>query len=96
MDYIEGRAVHCFNELTAILEYVPAGYELDMEEEDHTSAPTGEEDYSEITPIESGGENIREEDSLTWSKEEEDNIEAENLEEETEVIKPRRGRPPKN
>lgn len=95
-DYIKGRSVHCFNELTAILEYVPAGYELDMEEEEHTSAPTEEEEYSEITHIESGGENIREEDSLTWSKEEEDNIETEDFEGEIEVIKPRRGRPPKN
>ena len=97
MDYIKGRAVHCFNELTVILEYVPAGYELDMEEEDHTLAPTGEEDYSEITPVESGGENIREEDSLTWDENDsEGENKTEEFEMETEVIKPRRGRPPKN
>lgn len=98
MDYIEGRAVHCFNEITAILEYVPDGYELDMEEGDHTLAPAKEEDYSEIPDLESEGESIKEADSLLWSKKDaegEEKIETEDFEEDIEVIKPRRGRPPK-
>ena len=41
-DYMEGRASHFFTELTAILEYVPEGFELDDDEDE--PKPKSEDD----------------------------------------------------
>ena len=68
-DYFEGRAVHPFNEITAILEYVPEGYELDVDEEHTTS---GEEEGLEDIPDfeEEEGESIEEDETMHWDDEE--------------------------
>jgi hypothetical protein len=81
-DFIEGRASHFFSELTAILEYVPAGYEL---EEDEESEPKSEEEELEkdLGDIETEevDEKIEEDETMKWDEEEED--EDEDFEETT-------------
>jgi len=69
-DYFEGRSVHPFNEITAILEYVPEGYELDIDEE-HAAA--SEEDGLEDIPDfeEEEGESIEEDETMHWDEDEE-------------------------
>jgi len=85
-DYFEGRAVHPFNEITAILEYVPEGYELDIDED----VVGGKEDALEDIPdFEEDGESIEEDETMRWEEdeekeEEEDFVEKDEEEEEDE------------
>jgi hypothetical protein len=66
-DYMEGRAVHPFAEIASILDYVPAGYELDEEE----GAKTDDEDIEDI-PDFVEDEVIEEDDTMKWEEEEEE------------------------
>lgn len=75
LDYIEGRASHFFNEITAILEYVPTGFELD-EDEDRTG-PKSEDDRLEkdLARVDSGAEveeNIVADETMKWDEDEEE------------------------
>ncbi len=67
-DYFEGRAVHPFNEITAILEYVPEGYELDMDE-DHVAGIDQEKGLEDIPDFEEEDESIEEDETMRWDDE---------------------------
>lgn len=71
-EYMEGRAVHPFSEITAILDYVPEGYELEDEE-----IPKGEDDDIENLPdfSDEEDEKIEEDETMRWEDEEEDDEE---------------------
>ena len=109
LDYMEGRAVHFFTELTAILEYVPDGYEADMDE-DEIRRPSSEEDLDDIPDFDdSKAEKIEEDETMKWDEEEEEEEEEENdlddFDAEEELLEkddkekeeepPKRGRPKK-
>jgi len=68
-NFIEGRAVHMFNEISNIMEYVPAGWELD---EDEVDVDDEEEvdDYPDIDDEEA--KKISESENLKWDEDEED------------------------
>ncbi|HQU09008.1 MAG: hypothetical protein B7X06_01745 [Verrucomicrobia bacterium 21-51-4] len=72
--FIEGRATHVFHEVTAILEYIPHGYELDLEEEE---APEAEDEDAEAVVIDEEEfpdleeEEIEEDETMKWEHEEE-------------------------
>lgn len=70
-DYFEGRGMHFFQEITAILEYIPEGYELDSDEE---STSAKEEDEIEDIPDYEGDddEKIEEDETMRWDDEDED------------------------
>jgi hypothetical protein len=66
--FIQGKAVHTFEELTAILEYMPAGYESDeeapakgVEDEDEDDVPVIDEDEEE---------KLKNDQSLKWEDDE--------------------------
>ena len=65
-DYMEGRSTHFFSELTAILEYVPAGFDLE-EETDHNKIE-GEEIKEDISNIENSNvdEDIEADETMKW------------------------------
>ena len=68
-DFMEGKAVHPFQELISILEYVPKGYELDEDE------PTkrNEEDIDEIPDfVEDPAEKLEEDETMRWEEDEEE------------------------
>ncbi|EDY82241.1 hypothetical protein VDG1235_1861 [Verrucomicrobiia bacterium DG1235] len=69
-NFIEGRAVHLFHEVTNILDYVPAGWELD--DDDSVSVSEGEdiEDFPEIE--EEDTTQIAKDPSLKWDEDEEE------------------------
>ncbi|WP_221030301.1 hypothetical protein [Actomonas aquatica] len=70
--FIEGKAVHTFEELIAILDYVPAGYETDEEDGE---GDTDEEDIddADLPDIDEEDENALKGDaSLKWDDEDED------------------------
>jgi hypothetical protein len=76
-DFMEGRATHFFTEITAILEYVPEGFEL--EEEDSSQKSEDEELEKDLNEIDAGevDEKIEEDDTMKWDEEENDDEEFE-------------------
>lgn len=89
IDYMEGRAIHFFNEITSILEFVPEGFKLDNDGDDDDGHNTSlgaeaeelEEDFSDIE--EAPEEDIEEDETMRWGEDEE-----EESEEEDEVTSP--------
>ncbi len=74
-DYIEGRASHFFNEITAILEYVPEGFELDEDEENRGPKSEDEELEKDLADVDAGtdvDENIEADETMKWDEEEEE------------------------
>lgn len=78
-DFIEGKSVHLFSELTAILDFMPAGY---GDEDDEEAAPVGkrskrrvadaEEDDADLPDIdEEEDERMKNDTSLKWDEDEE-------------------------
>ncbi|MCC5806953.1 MAG: hypothetical protein JJU00_11560 [Opitutales bacterium] len=68
-EYMEGRAVHPFNEITAILDYVPEGYEL----EDEDTPKSGDEEIDDLPDFEDeDDEKIEEDETMRWDDDEEE------------------------
>ncbi|WOO40005.1 hypothetical protein [Rubellicoccus peritrichatus] len=81
-DFLEGRAVHVFREVNSVLEYVPAGFELDADPDDDDEKPTKkaiDQDFSDIeVEVE---EKIEEDETMKWDEDEEEESEEEGEEE---------------
>jgi len=70
-DLMEGLPVHFFNELAAILEYTPEGFELDeVGEADDVGA--GKSDLDSFPDIDDIDEKIVEDDTMKWESDEKD------------------------
>jgi hypothetical protein len=68
--FIEGRAIHTFEEITAILDYVPAGWDTDEEQGDKEVDEDGEtDDLPELDEEEE--EKLKNDQSLKWDEDEE-------------------------
>lgn len=81
-DFMEGRASHFFGELTAVLEYVPEGFELDDDEE--AAGPKSEDEalQKDLEDVNADTEEVIETDeTMKWDEEEE-------VEEYTETTSP--------
>lgn len=89
--YFEGHAVHFFSEITAILEYVPAGFELDIGEDTSTIKKEEHEEFPDIDVVE---EKIEEDETMKWDEDANENRDKV-ADEEPIAVKPRRGRPRK-
>ncbi|MCW5548970.1 MAG: hypothetical protein KIT44_08405 [Opitutaceae bacterium] len=74
--FIEGKAIHTFEELSAILDFMPAGYESDDE------APAKEIDEDEDLPELDAEEEekLKNDDSLKWDEDDEDSDDEEKKE----------------
>jgi hypothetical protein len=66
--FIEGRAVHTFDELTAILDYMPAGHKDD--EEHPAKEVEVDEDLPEVDAAEE--EKLKNDESLKWDEDEDE------------------------
>jgi hypothetical protein len=66
--FIEGRAVHSFEEITAILDFMPAGYESD----DEKSPKSTEEDDDLPELDEAEEEKLKNDESLKWDDDEDE------------------------
>lgn len=72
--FIEGEAVHAFEELTAILDFMPAGYESDDEQPAKNIDEEGDDDLPELDEEEE--EKLKNDESLKWDEDEEDDEDA--------------------
>ena len=67
---IEGTAVHIYNEIVAILDYVPSGWETD--EDDETSDATVKDEFPDIVDQEAKDseeeEKLKADESLRWDE----------------------------
>ena len=82
-DYMEGRATHYFSEITAILEYLPAGFELDSDEEADEKLNESEPLLKELSHIDEDlDDDIETDETMKWEEEEEEE-EEDNFEEMT-------------
>ena len=68
-DYIEGKAVHLFSEITAILDFMPAGHGEDDEEGDKAAAEEAD-DLPEVEADEE--EKLKGDSSLKWDEDDEE------------------------
>lgn len=92
-DYFEGQRSHYFNEITAILEFLPHGFELDSNEEDMDE----EEDFSDVIgDIDEDDTDMEKDETMRWDEEEEsDEEEEEGWEDDSSSSGKKRGRPSK-
>ncbi|MDR0352093.1 MAG: hypothetical protein LBI02_01625 [Opitutaceae bacterium] len=86
--FIEGKAIHTFEELTGILDYVPAGWDTDEDVAEKSSADeTAEDDLPELDEEEE--ERLKNDESLKWDEDEgeedEDAEDNESAEDEDDV-----------
>ena len=74
-DYLEGRRSHFSDELIAILEFVPDGFELDSDLDEERDGDKGGEDYSdldsELLVVSDKEEKLLPDEDLKWDEEEE-------------------------
>lgn len=69
-EFMEGKAIHSFNELSAILDYAPAGWDTEEEGEEKASDDAG--DDADLPEIDEEDEKVLEGDSsLKWDEDEE-------------------------
>jgi hypothetical protein len=81
--FIEGKAIHTFDELTAILDYMPAGYDADGEETEKPSAE--DEDDADLPELdEAEEEKLKNDESLKWDDEDGDGEEKDEKDEDKE------------
>ncbi len=70
--FIEGKAIHCFDELCAILEYTPAGWDTDSDGDERAASEEDidDEDLPEIDVDDE--EALKGDESLKWDEDEDD------------------------
>lgn len=69
-DFIEGKAVHLFQEITAILDFMPAGH---GDDEDETQKRSAEDEDDDLPEAEEGEEaKLKGDASLKWDDDEEE------------------------
>jgi hypothetical protein len=73
--FIQGQALHTFEELTAILDYMPAGYDTDEEAPAKGIEDEEDDDLPELDEAEE--EKLKNDESLKWDEEEEAGTDAE-------------------
>lgn len=72
LDYMEGNPIHPFDEILAILEYIPEGYELDEEDEDSPQSLQKDDIDEEEFPDIEEEEVIEEDETMQWDRDEEE------------------------
>lgn len=86
-DFMEGRAVHFSSEIVRILEYIPKGFELDVDETEKPEHDEGEDvNLDEEFPDLDEDESIEQDETMKWDEDED--LGEEELEEEDEDLLP--------
>lgn len=65
--FMEGRATHLFQEIIDILEFVPEGYELSVDDDDEKIKAKSEEDFSGVNDLpDYKDEDLDEDETMRW------------------------------
>jgi Ran GTPase-activating protein (RanGAP) involved in mRNA processing and transport len=78
---MEGKAVHVFTEVTAILDYVPAGWETEEEGEPPARKEDELDDQDLPALDEAEEERLKNDESLKWDEDEDEEEDAEDKDE---------------
>lgn len=71
--FMEGRATHLFQEIIDILEFVPDGYELSIDDDDEKIKAKSEEDFSAVRDLpDYEDEKLDEDETMHWDDEDGD------------------------
>lgn len=70
-DFMAGKAAHLYTEITAVLDFMPAGVEGD-EDEDSPRAKKAADDDEEFPEVEEDDEALKDDDSLRWDDDEDE------------------------
>jgi hypothetical protein len=73
--FMEGRATHVFSEVSAIIEYVPAGYELEADPDEDGPPEKAPEDQIDDFPDIDEDEKIEEDETMKWDDENDEKAE---------------------
>ncbi|OAI50226.1 hypothetical protein AYO37_00295 [Opitutia bacterium SCGC AG-212-L18] len=95
-DYMEGKAIHVFSELIAILEYVPEGYELDVGEEEVPEKSQGESSSLDEEFPDLEEEDLEQDETMRWGDEDEEDLDEDDDNEKEEEDAPVRRTKKKN
>lgn len=87
--FIQGKAVHTFEELTSILDYMPAGYDTDDEAPAKGAEDEADVDLPDLEEAEE--EKLKNDESLKWDEDEEGGAEKPAVEGETKKKKKKNG-----
>ena len=87
--FIQGKAVHTFEELTSILDYMPAGYDTDDEAPAKGAEDEADVDLPDLEEAEE--EKLKNDESLKWDDEEEGGAEKPAVEGEKKKKKKKKG-----
>lgn len=87
--FIQGKAVHTFEELTSILDYMPAGYDTDDEAPAKGAEDEADVDLPDLEEAEE--EKLKNDESLKWDEDEEGGAEKPAVEGETKKKKKKKG-----
>jgi hypothetical protein len=68
---IEGRDIHPLEEITDILDFVPEGHELPVDDEDDDAKPARRRPEDEIEDLPEADEKLSEDETMRWGDEEE-------------------------
>ncbi|MBE2215898.1 MAG: hypothetical protein IAE82_18645 [Opitutaceae bacterium] len=72
-DFMEGKAVHLYNEILNVLEYMPAGWESDEDDDTPRRKKAVEDEEDENFPdVEEDDEALKGDESLKWDEDEEE------------------------
>ncbi len=73
--FMEGRATHLFQEIIDVLEFVPEGYELSIDDEDEKIKAKDEDDFSAVNDLpDYEDENLDEDETMQWDEENADSV----------------------
>ena len=87
--FIQGKAVHTFEELTSILDYMPAGYDTDDEAPAKGAEDEADVDLPDLEEAEE--EKLKNDECLKWDEDEEGGAEKPAVEGETKKKKKKKG-----
>lgn len=71
-DFMNGEAVHLYKEITSVLDYMPAGWESDEDEDAPRAKKVEEEEDEDFPDLEEDEEVLKDDDTLRWDDEEEE------------------------
>jgi hypothetical protein len=74
--FMEGKAIHLYNEIVGVLDFVPAGWEIDEDEDAPRTKKREEPEDEEFPDIEEDEEALKGDESLRWDEDEEEKEDA--------------------